>query len=206
MKISDVELYRLIVHTNLTLSDVGASPSAGVRELMESLTERLGSGWFASKSMSNPQSRYGERAVPSEIGETYVGGSDKPAGAVWTSSYLPDGTSAWAQVEDVSGLGANRPLRAIRVAVRESRVLHIGSLKDYVDLVERYPDKRVHGRVLARWRVAARDYDAVHLTTRGLVETHRRVVSSEGGRLVELRGWDAECTAWLVDRFETVAS
>lgn len=202
-QISDADVYQLIVHVNLTLTSPASSQpsSEEVRRHVVALAQRLNEGWFAPAALPRRQSRFGGcRPVIGPVGETFVGGADKPAGAIWTSSYLPDGTSAWAPIEAVSGAEPDRPLRAVDVVVDESRIFRLRSWGDYLTLVDRYPDYRVSGRTLVRWRRVALDYDAVNLTVQGLVDTHGRVERRQDGRVVELRGWDAECTAWLVDR------
>jgi hypothetical protein len=52
------------------------------------------------------------------------------------------------------------------------------------------------GRALVDWLAAAADLDAVRLTAAGLVFAQNVRVPTRYG-LAQLRGWDAESTAWL---------
>lgn len=162
------------------------------------VARRLSTGWFRRPAPYLPQSRFASDAAPPEamsVTSTFVGGADKPLGAFWTSSFLPDGSSAWAGVEDVVGTGATRDLWEIHVDVTDIRVFAIDRNEDYVDLVRRFP--RPHDDCLAvAWESVATEYDAVHLTAAGLADTHGAVVRHRG-RTIALRGWDGECTAWL---------
>lgn len=201
-RLGDAELYRLIVHVNLTvMPEPARQPPRAILRLLSQLSARLANGWFAATVIS-PQSRFGALSVPSNIATSFIGGADKPAGAVWTSSFLPDGSSAWAPVEEISGMGQPRHVIAVDVEIRPERVARIDSWTDYVRLTERYPCADEPEWALVDWQELAAHYDGVHLTARGLVATHGREETLPDGRLVGLRGWDAECSAWFVDLLE----
>ena len=60
----------------------------------------------------------------------------------------------------------------------------------------RYPRPMPDGRALVDWLAAAADLDAVHLTAAGVAFAQNVRVSTPYG-MAQLRGWDAESTAWL---------
>ena len=116
---------------------------------------------------------------------------------LWTSSLLPDGRSAWERVEASEFGHLDRGLRYFYFAdVDPEAVFHIRSIRDYVELVAAHPRRASGGRVLVDWCSAARGYTAVHLTAAGLARAQNYQVETELG-IAELRGWDAESTAWL---------
>lgn len=201
--IDDPELYGLAL---LGLRRVGETPNV-VRPqdscLDAELEERLSSGWFRSPRPYSPQCRHshempGSSNVDESLirGNLFVGHSDKPEGALWTSSLLPDGTSAWTEVEDVVGDSGRRPVWVLEFDEPASRIFTIATAEDYLQLVGEFPERRLDGYLTVNWVDVAKDYDAVHLTASGLLDTHA-TSSQAGAATVRLWGWDAECTAWL---------
>ena len=121
---------------------------------------------------------------------------EKPAGALWTSSFLPDGRSAWALGAAGAYPDSSRSLFTIEFDQRAVRSFVIATAEDYRVLVMRYPRPMPDGRTLVDWLAAAADLDAVRLTAAGLVFAQSVRVRTPHG-IAQLKGWDAESTAWL---------
>ncbi|OLT00101.1 hypothetical protein BJF90_07370 [Pseudonocardia sp. CNS-004] len=121
---------------------------------------------------------------------------EKPAGALWTSSFLPDGRSAWVLGEASAYPEASRSLFTVHFEQQAVRGHVIAAPEHYCDLVMWYPRPMPDGRVLVDWLAAAADIDAVRLTPAGLVFAQSVRVRTPYG-VAQLRGWDAESTAWL---------
>lgn len=121
----------------------------------------------------------------------------KPVGALWTSSMLPDGVSAWQRSEGSEFPGQGRRPKLLHVGPDDlDRVYAIRDVGDYARLVANYP-RRVSGdEVAVDWVRVARDFVAVHLTAAGLARAQNHQVETDAGYTM-LRGWDAESTAWL---------
>lgn len=156
--------------------------------------------WLSGDGIDSPQGVFTESSklkaisIENPVDSRY---GDKPEGAFWTSSYLPDGSSAWARSEDSEFPGWNRPLRNFTFEpLPEAAVFLIGSPADYQELVTIYPRQVENGQVAVDWPRVADDYVAVRLTAAGLaLAQHYRVVTAVGA--ARLTGWDAESTAWL---------
>ncbi|GGM80250.1 hypothetical protein GCM10011609_15190 [Lentzea pudingi] len=143
----------------------------------------------------SPQARFARNAVPSAV--TLIDQptqDDKPAGALWTSSFLPDGTSMW-QWGEWAEFGHDRPLHALAFDPADVRLCTIGSPADYERLVNRYP-RQTSPHAQVHWTRVAEDFDAVHLTVTGLLTAQHVPIATPHGTAV-LTGWDAESTAWL---------
>jgi hypothetical protein len=122
---------------------------------------------------------------------------DKPSGAFWTSSFLPDGESAWARSELSEFSAQRRPRKSFFFELgSHEEVFHIRSLADYQYLLREYPRRTTSGGAVIDWTQAREDLVAVHLTAAGLarVQCYRFEIEGAPARLT---GWDAESTAWL---------
>lgn len=156
---------------------------------------RLSTGPLAATSPRSPQARFARHATPAAV--TLVDRptpDDKPAGALWTSSFLPDGTSMW-QWGEWAEFGRDRPLFALTFDPAGVRLCTIGSAADYERLVNRYP-RSIDNHTQVDWIRAAEHFDAVHLTVSGLLTAQHVPVAAPHGTAM-LTGWDAESTAWL---------
>ncbi|GAB3298296.1 hypothetical protein GCM10027563_41540 [Parasphingorhabdus pacifica] len=72
----------------------------------------------------------------------------------------------------------------------------IDSLGDYIELVREFPARTSDSRINVYWKRVAEAFDAVHLTTKGVL--YAAGVSTTVHRLPSmLIGWEAESTAWL---------
>jgi hypothetical protein len=159
---------------------------------------RLSTGALGGTSPRSPQARFTIDATPRTIcvvdGPANVADDDKPVGALWTSSFLPDGTSMW-QWSEWAEFGRDRRLFTVTFDPTDVRLFTIGSPADYERLVRRYPRSSA-GRAQVCWTRAAEDLDAVHLSVPGLLTAQHVPVVTPHGTAV-LTGWDAESTAWL---------
>ncbi|MFI6101773.1 hypothetical protein ACIA8G_40015 [Lentzea sp. NPDC051213] len=156
---------------------------------------RLSTGPLAATAPRSPQSRFSQDATPASV--TIVdqpAADDKPVGALWTSSFLPDGTSMW-QWGEWAEFGRDRRLFALTFDPADLRVCTIGSPADYERLVNRYP-RATDDHTQVHWTQVAEHFDAVHLTVSGLLTAQHVPVAAPHGTAM-LTGWDAESTAWL---------
>ena len=165
------------------------------------IDQRLSSGWLAGPKLESPQSVFNNRTElrPVRISNPsgYLLAADKPVGALWTSSFLPDGESAWERLERSEFSQLNRsPIQFKFDLEVDEKVRTIRSVADYVELVESYPRKVSTDRVAVDWEGLSRGYTAVTLAASGLARAQNFRIYTEIG-LAELTGWDAESTAWL---------
>jgi hypothetical protein len=201
--VDDVDLYEEIVfavghqHSTPDFHERVAPDLDGVETLVRA---RLGKGWFAARAVPAPQSWF---AASGQVGDVVLREAtndlpigEKPAGALWTSSFLPDGRSAWALGEGSAYPEASRSLFTVHFDLQAVRSFVIAGPEDYRDLVLRYPRPMPDGRALVDWLAVAADLDAVRLTAAGLVFAQSVRVRTPYG-VAQLRGWDAESTAWL---------
>jgi len=201
--IADVDLYEDIVFAaahQYSSSSFHERPAPDLDDAEALLRDRLGNGWFAGSSVPAPQAWYSAGGLIDDIvlrpvtNHLVIG--EKPAGAIWTSSFLPDGRSAWAIGEAGAYPDAARMLFAVHFDQHAVRSVVISAPEHYRELVMRYPRPMPDGRALVDWLAAAADIDAVRLTAAGLAfAEHVRMPTPHG--VAQLRGWDAESTAWL---------
>lgn len=115
----------------------------------------------------------------------------KPRGGFWTSTYDADYGSAW--VSWCVAYRYNDPLElhwTVLHARKSARVAVVDSVGELGALIERYPRILRHHRGLDL-ELLAQEYDGLHLTTQGYLETH----SKRSGP--KLFGWDCESTVWF---------
>jgi hypothetical protein len=201
--VDDGDLYEEIVfavgHQHST-PDFHERPAPDLDAAEELVRGRLAMGWFAERSVPTPQAwnsatgRISDIALSEVTNHLPIG--EKPAGAIWTSSFLPDGRSAWAIGEAGAYPDADRMLFALHFDQPAVRSVVIATPEHYRQLVMRYPRSMSDGRALVDWLAAATDIDAVRLTAAGLVFAQNVRMSTPHG-VAQLRGWDAESTAWL---------
>ncbi|GLZ40016.1 hypothetical protein [Actinokineospora sp. NBRC 105648] len=196
--LADVDLYR---HVTFAASlrhsgrEFTARPAPEIEDMAAAVLRRVSTGPLGDAALRSPQSRFADDAAPRAI--SLVDGTaadDKPGGALWTSSFLPDGTSTW-QWGEWAEFGHDRQLFTVTFDPAAVRVFTIGSPADYERLVNHYP-RSVNGSTRVHWAQAAEDIDAVHLTVSGLLTAQYVPVVAPCGAAV-LTGWDAESTAWL---------
>jgi hypothetical protein len=201
--IDDVDVYEEIVfavgHQHST-PDFHERSAPDLDDAEAHVRDRLGKGWFAERSVPTPQAWF---AASGQIGDivlrqvtNHLPIGEKPAGALWTSSFLPDGRSAWAVGEAGAYPDSARTLYALHFDQQAVRTFVIATPEHYRELVMRYPRPMPDGRALVDWLTAAGDLDAVRLTVAGLVFAQCVRVPTPYG-VAQLRGWDAESTAWL---------
>ncbi|GAA2978607.1 hypothetical protein [Actinokineospora diospyrosa] len=206
--LSDVELFEAVVAAAEWVGDP-IPVDERLAPLAAAVGERLRAGWFAEVTPGREQARFSAVAEPIDIAltrpplDSTAVIDDKPRGAWWTSSRLPDGTSAWSRAETVLGTpesraagdDATRQERWWTVDTASARIHRIESTSDYLELLERHP---LAGSAVPRvdWVAAATEFDAVHLSAAGLVHTQSVPVETSRGTTA-LRGWNCESTAWL---------
>jgi hypothetical protein len=201
--IDDVDLYEEIVfaaghqHSTPDFHDRWMPDLDGAEALVRN---RLDEGWFAGRSIPTPQAWFSESGQIGDLvlreATDHLPIGEKPQGALWTALFLPDGRSAWALGEASAYPESPRPLFALHFDLQAVRTFAIAAPEDYCELVMRYPRPMPDGRVLVDWLAAAADLDAVRLTAAGLVFAQSVRVRTKYG-VAQLRGWDAESTAWL---------
>ncbi|WP_226360813.1 hypothetical protein [Pseudonocardia sp. ICBG1142] len=199
----EVETYWDIVFANsyqYAVEEFADRADERLDETAAALAQVLSRGWLGSADVVSPQGVFSDsitlRATQIENPEDDLYG-DKPLGAFWTSSYLPNGDSAWSRSEKSEFASLNRKLRNFTFRLPPPRdIFIIRYPEDYRRLVADYPRKLQNGRTVVDWRRASDDYMAVRLTACGLALAHHfRVVTPAG--VAWLSGWDAESTAWL---------
>jgi hypothetical protein len=115
----------------------------------------------------------------------------KPRGGFWTSTYDLDYGSAW--VSWCVAYRYNDPLElhwTVLHARKSARVAVIDSASRLAALIERYPRILRQRRGLDFERLS-KEYDGLHLTTDGYIQTHSKRSGSK------LLGWDCESTVWF---------
>ena len=186
---SDSELYAEIALAASVVAG-GTAPGVWSGTAAEHIGSRLEAGWFADVALTSPQLHHGPvPVVRLANGDPRSIVGQKPQGALWTSSPLPDGSTGWSLFDQ-----GREP---VEVAFDPGgvRVHHLDDVEDYVRLVTRHP-RPVGGTAHVDWEAAAAELDAVHLTARGLLRIEGLVVDTPAGPAC-LAGWNAECTAWL---------
>jgi hypothetical protein len=207
-EVSDVELFEVIVSAAERVGpeipfDDDLVPLAGTLE------DRLGNGWFAEPTPTADQAYFAVTEGISQVALTRppLGSTavidDKPRGAWWTSSRLPDGTSCWSRGESLIGTPETRARGEFvprtehwsTLDVADAAIYRIESTSDFARLLVDYP---LEGSAFPRvdWVTVAADFDAVHLSARGLVYTQSVPIETSQGTSA-LRGWNCESTAWL---------
>jgi hypothetical protein len=207
-EVSDVDLFEVIASV---AEWVGPETpvDADLEPLAEALEARLRGGWFAEPTPTADQAHFAVAAELPRVALTRPAPAstatidDKPRGAWWTSSRLPDGSSCWSHSESLVGTPETRasgehPIRTERWYAPDfsrTRLYRIESAPDFARLLAEYPlADSVFPRV--DWLAVAEDFDAVHLCARGLVYTQGVPIETNRGTSA-LRGWNCESTAWL---------
>jgi hypothetical protein len=131
----------------------------------------------------------------------------KPNGGFWTSTFKWGGpyASEWIDFvttemtsEDVS----KKPIYLLTVKPT-ARLYTIDSYKDLKRLIEKYPfvvqARRFDSftQTFPDWEAISKDYDGVHMTSKGQGETRL-------SRPYSLYGWDVESTLWFRNVFDKV--
>jgi len=200
---SDTEVYWDIVFaaaSQYSASDFFERSDPRLDPIAVGLDLRLDRGWLAGFQFDSPQSAYTLSSSLKAISVTnpkLEGLGDKPAGAFWTSSFLPDGDSAWARSELSEFPTLHRPRKSFFFELgSHEQVFHIRSLADYQYLLSQYPRRTSSGRAVIDWTRAGEDFIAVHMTAAGLARVQCYRLDVDGAPAC-LTGWDAESTAWL---------
>lgn len=208
------DLYKMCVLAALRLSEGDDTPEevlGGKRCTLNAarlIAEVLESHPLARRLAvtSSPQIHFGDLHVR-QTAQTGTGAPSqpttdrvvvKPPGVFWTSSLVDRGRSSWQAAIESSYVPVDpAELTEYRLFFepRNVRIFTIDGLADVESLVNRYATRDLD-RHLMDWAALARDYDAVHLTFRGLL-TAQGVPIEKGPARFVLDGWDAESVAWF---------
>ncbi|WP_157355970.1 hypothetical protein [Saccharopolyspora erythraea] len=201
-RIGDVDLYAEIVFSGSALHDPNGPPDPGEQveaSVAGKVAQRLQRGWFTMEGLPCPQARYSASLALPKFRlwdpEDWVGMASKPHAAFWTSSFLPDGTTAWDWAESKLAKWQQRKRYRSSTRTLPSYTRSI-RLEDYLRLVHAFPVQTSDGRVNVDWRGVVGSLDAVHLSAGGLLYAEG-VASEVQGAPTTLSGWEAESTAWL---------
>ncbi|MEV4187081.1 hypothetical protein AB0J28_37210 [Streptosporangium canum] len=148
---------------------------------------------------TSPQVHIGnlEEDVPAERNtgrETCYG---KPKEVLWTSSLIANQSSWRAAIDSSFVPVAESKLNEYRLSfdISKAKIFNIDSVDDVTTLARSYGTPE-GGQATIDWSAMRNDYDAVHLSFRGLVTTQGVAVSSANGAYA-IKSWDCESTAWL---------
>lgn len=126
----------------------------------------------------------------------------KPSGGLFTSTYRAKGRTAsdwvrWAAEDRPDWIQGPRFLL---YPSGNARIFTIDSTEDARTLRDRFPGERgLRTSFYVNWFDVAEEYDAVHLTSRGVGVT--RFPEDES---LSLNGWDVESTVWFADVFDRI--
>ena len=144
------------------------------------------------------------------------------SGCWWSApcaSGLPSSTRALTAAPAVELLWREDSLGQDKVLCRPvavpagARIYEIDSPEAFVRLVERYPLELTRSRRHDWWRATgatgpllivdyeavAADYQGIHLTVAGYLQTAGRALPTASGAITVLAGWDPDKTWWLTD-------
>lgn len=128
---------------------------------------------------------------------------NKPVGGLWTASWLgPRLGSNWVQwcLENNFAYGLENSFPCwLLIPDRHARIFTIDSYVDLEVLDHLYGVPLFEGSSMRSFDFGrmSLDYDAVHLTMRGQLQTRL-------SHPLSLYGWDCECTLWLSFKFDSI--
>lgn len=124
---------------------------------------------------------------------------NKPLGGLWTSTYEKEYGSDWLQWTLGNDFYDDVPKAWLLKPRSDLRVLLIDSYNDLVSKMDKYisRDKRFTFTYSIDFEEISKEYDVIHLTSRGEIET--RFTTD-----YHLYGWDCESCLWLNWGFEEV--
>lgn len=120
----------------------------------------------------------------------------KPSGGLWTSTFLPDGTSDWIRwCISEEFLDPNAYSKWILIPSSNARIFTVNTPDDIAILCnDQVP---TGGFTTPDFEKLAEKYDAIHLTEEGQANTRFSMPFS-------FYGWDCESTLWLNWAFDDV--
>lgn len=148
---------------------------------------------------SSPQVHFGniKKSVTFD-GQNGLSLRGKPPQVLWTSSLIEAGRSSWLAAIDSSFVPVDKSElneHYIAIDIPKARVFNIDSPEDVVALADLY-GLPGNGQAQIDWSAMRLDYDAAHLSFRGLLTAQEVPVSSTNG-VYSLTSWDCESTAWF---------
>jgi hypothetical protein len=205
---SEASLYRHVVAAALCISEpVAAAPldaneARRLARVAEAVDAASGSRWWSAPWWSRPQIWLSGEHEPPRPEPSLPPARGKPPAVLWTSSAVDGLPCAFWPVVESGVLAGPRTWWAWRLEFDEApMVLEIDSVEDWRRLCDQYPGAEGG----PAWRDVSKDFDAVHLTTRGLLRNQGRTVETSHGPAV-LLGWDAESTGWFRWRVTSAVS
>jgi hypothetical protein len=141
------------------------------------------------------------KLTPNTLFNIGNGRINKPTGGLWTSSACDKYLSDWVkwcidncQIDWATGMNAYK-----LIPKSTAKIFTIDSKEDADLLANKYGvTGQYTGSFLnVDWVRISKDYDAVHLTYEGQIET--RMIQKNS-----LYGWDCESTVWFRDVFEKI--
>lgn len=124
----------------------------------------------------------------------------KPSRVLWTSSLIEANRSSWLAAIDSSFVPVDKSElneHHISIDIPKARIFNIDGPEDITTLAELYGIPG-NGQAKIDWTAVRLDYDAVHLSFRGVMTAQGIPVSSTNG-VYSLTSWDCESTAWFND-------
>ncbi|GAB3107739.1 hypothetical protein GCM10027160_04770 [Streptomyces calidiresistens] len=129
----------------------------------------------------------------------------KPSLAFWTSTDVGDFFTSWQAWLEEGPDAHPKPWNIWHLEISPGvRVAEIHSPDTWGALCEKYPHDATPGVLEPDWEAVSADWDAVHLSLRGLLTAQQVAVDCGSARTTQLLGWDAESTLWLRWRFTAV--
>lgn len=202
-------LVRAIQRMNDTIRDTSDEVSnlAPKRQRLQEvgrdlLTEDVVAHWFAALARDRQVwgSKTGvapdvHRFQPVHEGVPWAG--RKPPGGIWTSTLTAAGDTSWMAYLRSRPGEALETFRWWRVEIDpHAKVFEVSSPRAWAWLCERFPAGRQTFAEPPKWDDVAQEWDAIHMTSGGLVAT---LAAHARGELQSPppHGWDAESTLWL---------
>jgi len=133
----------------------------------------------------------------------------KPLGGLWTSTFTPNDTLcsdwlSWCYTNMPEWLPESDSCCWVLFPSPNARIYEVDKEDDYISLFKLgygYYNDFVN-KWCIDWEKLSKDYDAFHLTERGLVECSSVFFESNYPELCSLYGWDCESTLWFRWKFD----
>lgn len=115
----------------------------------------------------------------------------KPRGGFWTSTYNKEYGSEWIDWCKENEFSTSSTFNGFILYIKEGvRVYKVDSEQDLMKLFSMYELRTELPIKALDFEKISKDYDGLHLTSRGQVETRLTYPYN-------LYGWDCECTLWF---------
>ncbi|MFD0485900.1 hypothetical protein ACFQ0O_01180 [Saccharopolyspora spinosporotrichia] len=202
-RIGDVDLYAEIVFSGSALHDPNGPPDPGEQveaSVAGKVAQRLQRGWFTMEGLPCPQARYSASLALPKFRlwdpEDWVGMASKPHAAFWTSSFLPDGTTAWDWAESKLAKWQQRKRYRFFFDEDVAVIYTIDSSGGLSAARARVPGPNLGWSGERRLERSRRE-SRCGPSFRGRFAVRRGCCIRGAGAPTTLSGWEAESTAWL---------